>query len=132
VLSGMSTMRHVEENLEYAEARACRDAPASDELALVARRARALPRAESDPLHLVPVLRALPPRGSAIPEILELYNDAHMYGEPARQRLYYTWLDEGERADRCTACGECEEQCPQGIAIATWMETAQAFLGADR
>jgi predicted aldo/keto reductase-like oxidoreductase len=69
------------------------------------------------------------PQGVAIPDILALYNDAHMYGDPARQRVYYTWLDEGARADSCTACGECESACPQGIAVAGWMEKAQALLG---
>jgi predicted aldo/keto reductase-like oxidoreductase len=68
------------------------------------------------------------PQGVAIPAILTLYNDAHMYGDVARQRFFYTWLDEEERADQCTACGECEGACPQGIAVSGWMEKAQAFL----
>ena len=33
-----------------------------------------------------------------------------------------------ERADQCTACGECVEKCPQGIAVPEWLEKAQAFL----
>ena len=35
---------------------------------------------------------------------------------------------ENERADRCTACGECVEKCPQGIAVPEWLEKAQSFL----
>ena len=72
------------------------------------------------------------PQGVAIPEVLELYNDAHMYDNLAAPAdgVLRVFFAEDERADRCTACGECEEKCPQGIAVAGWLEKAQAFLGA--
>ncbi len=127
VLSGMSTMRHVKENLEFAS----RSRPgllSDDELALVAR-VRDVYR-ELSPIPCTSCRYCMPcPHGVAIPDILELFNDAHIYGDPGKQRLYYTWLDEDERADSCTACGQCEGACPQGIAVAGWMEKAQAFLG---
>jgi len=126
LLSGMSEMRHVEENLVYAEG----SRPgllSAGELALVAR-VRDLYR-ELSPIPCTACRYCMPcPQGVNIPDILELYNDAHMFGDPARQRFFYTWLDEGERADSCTACGECEAKCPQGIAVSGWMEKAQAFL----
>lgn len=128
LLSGMSTMEQVEENLRSADA----SRPGlltAEELALVAR-VRDLYR-ELSPIPCTACRYCMPcPQGVAIPEILALYNDAQMYGDPARQRVFYTWLDEGERADSCTACGECEAKCPQGIAVSAWMEKAQAFLGA--
>jgi predicted aldo/keto reductase-like oxidoreductase len=127
VLSGMTTMEHVEENL----AAAGRSRPGlltAEELALVAR-VRDVYR-ELSPIPCTACRYCMPcPQGVEIPDILSLYNDAHMYGDPARQRVYYTWLDEGARADSCTACGECESVCPQGIAVAAWMEKAQALLG---
>ena len=126
LLSGMSEMRHVEENLAYAE----RSRPgllSAGELALVAR-VRDLYR-ELSPIPCTACRYCMPcPQGVSIPDILELYNDAHMFGDPARQRLFYTWLDEEERAGNCTACGECEDKCPQGIAVSSWMEKTQAFL----
>ena len=126
LLSGMSEMRHVEENLVYAEG----SRPgllSAGELALVAR-VRDLYR-ELSPIPCTACRYCMPcPQGVNIPDILELYNDAHMFGDPARQRFFYTWLDEGERAESCTACGECEAKCPQGIAVSGWMEKAQAFL----
>jgi predicted aldo/keto reductase-like oxidoreductase len=128
VLSGMSAMRHVEDNLTYAD-RSRPELLGRDELAVVAR-VRDLYR-ELTPVPCTSCRYCMPcPQGVAIPDILQLYNDAHVYGDPVRQRLFYTWLDEGERADRCTACGECEAACPQGIAVAAWMEKAQAFLAA--
>ncbi|MFA4966498.1 MAG: aldo/keto reductase [Thermoleophilia bacterium] len=127
VLSGMSTLQHVEDNLVYA-GRSRPGLLTAEELALVAR-VRDLYR-ELSPVPCTACRYCLPcPQGVAIPEILELYNGAHMYGEPGRQRMFYTWLDEGARAAACTACGECESACPQGIAVASWMEKAQAFLG---
>jgi predicted aldo/keto reductase-like oxidoreductase len=126
VLSGMSTMQHVEEDLEYA-ARSRPGLLGEDELALVAR-VGDLYR-ELSPIPCTACRYCMPcPQGVAIPHILELYNDAHIYGDVARQRFLYTWLDDEERADQCTACGECEEKCPQGIAVSRWMEKAQAFL----
>ena len=126
LLSGMSEMRHVEENLAYAE----RSRPgllSAGEIALVAR-VRDL-YSELSPIPCTACRYCMPcPQGVNIPDILELYNDAHMFGDPARQRVFYTWLDEDERADKCTACGECEDKCPQGIAVSSWMEKTQAFL----
>jgi uncharacterized protein len=126
VLSGMSTMQHVEEDLAYAS----RSRPgllAEDELALVGR-VRDIYR-ELGPIPCTACRYCMPcPQGVAIPNILALYNDGHMYGDASRQRVVYAWIDEEERADRCTACGECEEKCPQGIAVSDWMEKAQALL----
>jgi predicted aldo/keto reductase-like oxidoreductase len=126
VLSGMSTMQHVVENLRYA-ARSRPGLLTEAELAVVAR-VRDLYR-ELGPIPCTACRYCMPcPQGVAIPGILELYNDAQMYGDPSRQRFFYTWLDEEERADQCNACGECEAKCPQGIAVSGWMEKAQAFL----
>ena len=128
VLSGMSTMQHVEEDLAFA-ARSRPGLLSADERTLVGR-VRDVYRRLS-PVPCTACRYCLPcPQGVAIPDVLELYNDAHMFGDPSRQRFFYTWLDEDERASRCSACGECEDRCPQHIAVAGWMEKAQAFLGA--
>lgn len=128
VLSGMSTMLHVEEDLEYA-ARSRAGLLTAEELAVVSR-VRDLYR-ELIQIPCTACRYCVPcPQGVAIPEVLEYWNDAHMYDDTERQRVYYSWLDEAERADHCTACGECEDKCPQGIAISSWMEKAQALFGS--
>ena len=127
LLSGMSTMEHVEDNLSFAD----RSRPGlltRDELALVAR-VRDLYR-ELSPIPCTSCRYCMPcPQGVAIPDVLELYNDAHMYDNLQRQQMAYrVFFSDNERADSCTACGECVDKCPQGIDVPAWLEKAQAFL----
>ncbi len=129
LLSGMSTMAHVEENLRLAG----ESGPgllSSEELALVAR-VRDLYR-ELSPIPCTACRYCMPcPQGVAIPEVFGLYNDTHMYQNLQRaQFVYDAFWSPDERADNCTACGECVEKCPQGIDIPAWMEKTQAFLTA--
>jgi len=127
LLSGMSTMEQVEENLASAE----RSRPgllSDEELALVSR-VRDLYR-EMRPIPCTACRYCLPcPQGVAIPELLALYNDLRMYGDLARQRLSYSWVREGERAHNCNTCRACEEMCPQSIAISSWMREIDEVLG---
>ena len=52
-----------------------------------------------------------------------------MYGDPIRmRRLYQIRIQEGERADQCLECQECEELCPQGIAISEWIKKADELF----
>jgi predicted aldo/keto reductase-like oxidoreductase len=127
LLSGMSTMEHVEQNLRFAD-RARPGLLTADELALVGR-VRDLYR-ELSPIPCTACRYCMPcPQGVAIPDVFELYNDAHMYDNlPRQQMAYRVFFSDGERADGCTACGDCVEKCPQGIDVPAWLEKAQAFL----
>jgi uncharacterized protein len=127
LLSGMSTMGQVEENLRLAGG----SRPGmltQDDLALVAR-VRDLYR-ELSPIPCTACRYCMPcPQGVAIPEVFALYNDTHMYENLQRaQFVYNTFWSDDEKADKCTACGECVEKCPQGIDVPVWMEKTQAFL----
>ncbi len=129
MLSGMSTLQQVEENLVYAE----RSRPgllSAEELALVDR-VRDVYR-ERMAVDCTGCRYCQPcPNGIDIPHILELYNDAHIYDDAARQRFLYTWIDEAKRADACSECGECEARCPQMLAVTEWLQRAHELLAPE-
>lgn len=131
VLSGMSSMRQVEENLAAAEA----SRPGllkPGELNLVARVREEYKRA--CPVPCTECGYCLPcPQGVNIPRNFRLYNDGAMYTDAETARGWYkAWLEEKERAEVCTGCGECESKCPQRIAIAQWMPRLRAVLADGR
>ena len=121
VLSGMSTMEQVEQNISSA----CNSGIGSltdAELELFDRA-----REEYEHLSIVPCTQCgycMPcPTGVDIPFNLQLYNDALVFGGTQEElnRNLYPGLPEDARAGACTACRECEEKCPQSIIISEWM-----------
>ncbi len=125
LLSGMSTMEQVEQNIRYA-GRSTVPVGAAEHAAIA--RVRDAYR-DAIPIPCTSCKYCLPcPNKVAIPDILELYNEAVAYADLDGARRRYTWIDEGSGADACTQCGTCEERCPQHIAIAAWLEKAQTFL----
>jgi len=126
VLSGMSTMEQVVENVASAGRSAAGRLTAA-ERALIGE-VRDAYRALS-PIACTACDYCQPCReGVRIPRILAIYNDARMYGNEASARLYYSWIAEENRADRCTHCGECEARCPQELPVMEWLEVCQRFL----
>jgi predicted aldo/keto reductase-like oxidoreductase len=132
VLSGMSTMQHVEENVASASASAV-DMLTADELALIDR-----VRETYQGLRPIPCTQCrycMPcPNGVDIPRNFRLYNDGVMYENPERPRLIYGWLsgDDGAGADACMQCRECEAECPQSIPISEWMPVVHEVLGEGK
>jgi uncharacterized protein len=126
VLSGMSTMEQVVENVQSA-GRSGVGTLSADEVALVER-----VREEYQALCAIPCTRCqycLPcPNNVAIPDVFEIYNDLLMYGDNGRARLFYSWIEEEKRAQACIECGECLEKCPQGIEIPEWLKKVHAVL----
>jgi len=128
VLSGMSTMQQVKENVASADASGI-GILTEEELALIAR-----VREKYRELCPIPCTRCgycMPcPNGVDIPRNLTVYNQAVMYDKLDHSRTEYNkWIPEEARAGACVQCRECEEKCPQDIPISEWMVRVHAVLG---
>ena len=127
LLSGMTEMKHVEENLQSANASSV-GALTAEELGLVDRVSEAY-RALS-PIPCTDCKYCMPcPSGVSIPRIFSIYNTFKMYGdEVIAKRAYNQFMKPEDRADQCVECGQCEQACPQQIEIIDWLKTAHKFL----
>jgi predicted aldo/keto reductase-like oxidoreductase len=128
VLSGMSTMEQVEENLLFA-GRSCAGAFGPADHALIAEvkekySARiAIPCSKCS--YCMPC-----PNGVYIPANFDFYNYAHLFDDVSGARFkYQVFLNEAQRSSNCIACGICEELCPQKIAISDQMAKVTTLLG---
>jgi hypothetical protein len=123
VLSGMSEMWHVEENLIYAD----RSGPGTltdDELTLYEEVRQAYNRLGF--VGCTACQYCMPcPEGVDIPTILGLYNEYYISGgdEKVKDR-YWEEIKLENHASNCIACGECEEKCPQELPIRKLMKEA--------
>lgn len=70
-----------------------------------------------------------------IPHIFQAMNYYRIYGLKEHARGMYEsiggrWV-KGRKADWCQECGECEEHCPQKIAIIEQLRECHAVLGGE-
>ena len=129
VLSGMSTMEHVEENLNIASVDEL--FTQADESAVAFVRDAFLSRIK---VGCTGCGYCLPcPEGVNIPRNFTLYNDYFLSDdEKTRGHIKYVYgnliLVPGEMADRCQRCGQCEEKCPQQLPVGEeMMKVADLF-----
>jgi uncharacterized protein len=128
VLSGMSTMEQVEQNLESADRSRVgvlteRDLETVETVRFTYEKIRPIPCTSCR--YCMPC-----EYGVDIPRNLALYNTAYTYNRFAEERRSYAGMDAAIRADQCTACKECESKCPQNIRISEWMSCIREELGA--
>ena len=129
VLSGMSTLAQVQENLASADG----SRPGlltGEELALVGRVRDEYRRLSPIPCTECKYCQPCP-NGVNIPMIFGIYNEAMMFNAPGYARFVYgNVMPEDQRADKCLECGECESQCPQKIEIMQWLPKVHEYLHA--
>ena len=118
VLSGMTRMEHIEENVEtFSPLKPCSEA----ELAALERAAQALLKLNTIPCNSCQYCMPCP-YGLDIPSILTFRNTIlSMPTSPtAREtlKMYAKAIpEELRRAEHCTGCGRCNPHCPQSIDI---------------
>lgn len=127
VLSGMSNMEQIEENIKIAEdAHPC--SLTEDELELIDEVKEVY---ESKTMvDCTSCKYCIPCPGEiAIPRIFSLYNNKHIYDSVKESKFWYSKLVEsGHDASKCTGCKQCEEACPQKIEIVDSLQYAHKDL----
>lgn len=124
VLSGMSDMKQVEDNLDTFN----HFQPLSDE-------------EEKTVKQVVETLNArvqnrctgcrycMPcPQGVSIPDSFRMWNDYHIYQKYSVVKDRWEGMKEEEKPKNCVECGACEEQCPQKLNIREDLKRVQAEL----
>ncbi len=129
-LSGMSEMKHVEENLAT-----CSDAVAlspSDRAAIDAHLARL---GEMAKLYCTGCEYCMPcPKNVNIAAVFRSYNHGRVYGLWDLAKQSYSGIRNAKQEDRnqtseaCVECGVCEDKCPQKIEIRRQLKEAHEAL----
>jgi len=134
ILSGMSTMGQVEDNLVYAGRSS----------------AGMLGDAEKETIKKVQKLmledKAVPctecgycapcPVEVDIPRNFNIFNELRIFEDKKAAAGAYEWFKKESKgkgtAGNCTACKACEDKCPQKIKISEWMPKIDAALAAGK
>jgi uncharacterized protein len=129
VLSGMSTMEQVKENIEIAGRSKPGIYKAADQKVIkdIASAYRSLTRIPCTGCNYCQPC----PNNVAIPDVFKIYNEAFMYDDIKGGQFGYGnsfGIPLDRRADKCTRCEECLAKCPQTINIPDWLEKAHETL----
>ncbi|MBS3810996.1 MAG: aldo/keto reductase [Halanaerobiales bacterium] len=127
VLSGMSTMGQLKENIKLAkQAKEHKLNKNENELIQKARKKflDIFPVACTGCNYCVPC-----PQGVAIPNIFALYNKAIIYDEYEKNNNSYSNFSDKAKADNCIECGECEAACPQNLPIIDYLQDVDNYFG---
>ena len=120
VLSGMSTMEQVKENIASAD-RSEVGKFSAKELDIINRVRRRYNKRTAIPCtgcsYCMPC-----PNNVNIPRNFSIYNDGAIHEDIAGAKLTYNnFFDSAEHADKCVQCRICEDKCPQTIKISEWL-----------
>ncbi len=119
VLSGMSAMEQVKENLKLAD-NFSREELNEEQI-------EALERSGKKYREISPV--ACTGCNYCMPTIFRLYNDAEVYGRYEENKETYYGDNLEKKASDCVACGQCEDACPQNLPVIELMEETAEYFG---
>ena len=127
VLSGMTTMEQVVENLKTAGG-AEANSLTPEELALIDRVKQVFK--ERIRVNCTACSYCMPcPAGINIPNCFATYNDHWVFdGTPAARQRYAILSKIAKPASQCVECGQCETHCPQGISIRAELKNVAALF----
>jgi uncharacterized protein len=127
ILSGMSTLEQVEENVASA-AQSRVGVLDKGEIALVEKVRETLDGLS--PIDCTQCEYCLPcPQGVNIPRVFDYYNRIAVYDDLEGTRdAYQRFFEEEQKAAHCIQCDECVPKCPQNIPISEWMPIIEDVL----
>ena len=128
VLSGMSNIGQVEDNLSY-----MRDfRPLDEEERMVIRKAQEiLGRSSAIPCTACSYCTEGCPKQIPIPSVFAAMNRQLADGKlQEAAEAYRQAAGEGHRASDCIGCRKCEEACPQHLPITEYLKQGRAMFGA--
>ena len=129
VLSGMSTLEQLKDNIEiFSKPDAVPGCLSPEDKDVIARAKKAYESIVT--ISCTGWEYCLPcPKGVNIPGVFSRYNDGHMFGAFDQPRRSYMFLGRsGGDATNCVACGACETKCPQHIDIINQLKIAHKAL----
>ena len=127
VLSGMSDLEQVKDNVSYME----NFAPfTEEEYALVQKAADIINGSIAIPCTGCAYCINKCPKNIAIPKYFALYNadmrELETKAWTAQTMLYSHFSEQFGKASDCIGCGQCETMCPQHIHIREWLKKVAA------
>jgi len=127
VLSGMSTLAQMEDNLRTFEKAWLLSAQEQAAVTEVSRRLDSRIK-----ISCTGCRYCMPcPAGVDIPGNFEAWNSYGMYGVGSNLNFHWKVLiSDIARANHCVSCRQCEHKCPQGLPISTALKKAQMELDA--
>lgn len=126
ILSGMSRQSELEENLKILGN--------AEPLSLTDKEKELLEEAAGEYNSLIKASctacrYCLPcPVSIDIPDVMDLYNEWHIYKARRTSKRDYELIPEGKRPIDCIDCKQCEEQCPQHLPITDIMKEISGLL----
>jgi len=124
VLSGMSEMQHVEENIKTAD-KSQIGLLSDSEFEMMEKAAEKM----RGPVTCTRCEYCIPcPEGVDIPGNFHLYNQAILLDKGEEMAEKYYEMDETARADNCIECGQCEAACPQNLEIINLLKEVNQYF----
>lgn len=130
VLSGMTEMEQLTENLSSADASEI-GALSGEEMKVIGQVQRKYEEAGDIPCtgceYCLPCQNNV-----SIPRIFKIFNRKVALNELKGNSFAYVGLPAEVKADNCLFCFECEDKCPQKIPISAWLDQLHDYLESKK